>query len=537
MKLSIGFSWPAWSGVNTAGLLLWELLSSKWYTVHADKEYASIIKGDNNNFFLYISDDTIPYIAKKIDHFIAFDEYAIEKNKEIYTLKKTHNLSKCTCKYKNIPAFWVVLKLLNIPYEEGIQAIEKIFTGEILEMNKAGLKEGYDFIKKSVIDASQSIWSKKIFMFGNEVVGKWAMSSWLEYYAAYPMTPASTLIEIITQDPKVTFFQWEDEIAVSMSMLWAHFAGKRAMCWTSWWWFALMTESISFANQTEIGWVYVLSQRDGPSTGTPTYTGQWDIDFALNASFWDTKPIVVAPSTFEDGYTLIGKALNWADMYQHPVIVLLDKQFSESYISIDAKVLKAESIKKGKLENIGSQWYKRYAIIDDGISPYTILWTENGEFIASSYEHDEYGATNELPIIKQQQEEKRMKKLETFVTEELKDNFYGYEIINPDAKYFFVTFWYNRYVLESVIKEKNKKGNTYWCIIIKLLQPFDKRLKKWLEEHSKQIKKLTFVEMNYSGQLEELVRNTCILHWTKREKKIDHKRKYILYPFFEEDFK
>jgi len=131
-----------------------------------------------------------------------------------------------------------------------------------------------------------------------------------------------------------------------MSMLGAKFAGKRSMCGTSGGGFALMSESISFSNQAELGGVYVLSQRAGPSTGTPTFTGQSDLNYALNASFGDTFPIVFAPYTFENGYNLIGKALNWSDIYQHPVIFLVDKSFSEGYMSVDTTHLQAESIQK-----------------------------------------------------------------------------------------------------------------------------------------------------------------------------------------------
>jgi len=69
----------------------------------------------------------------------------------------------------------------------------------------------------------------------------------------------------------------------------------------------------------------------------------------LNASFGDTFPIVLAPSTYEDGYALIGKALNRSDQYQHPVVFLIDKQFSESYLSVDKSKLVAEKINRGKL--------------------------------------------------------------------------------------------------------------------------------------------------------------------------------------------
>ena len=185
------------------------------------------------------------------------------------------------------------------------------------------------------------------FMYWNELIAKWAIASWLEFYAAYPMNPASSIIDEIIKDDKVIFYQWEDEIAVSMAMLWAKYAWKRAMCWTSGWWFALMTESIAFSNQAEIWWVYILSQRDGPSTWTPTFTWQSDLNYALNASFWDTKPIVLIPSTFEEVYSFVWKALNYSDIYQHPVIMLVDKQLSESYLSVNASELLAEPIHRG----------------------------------------------------------------------------------------------------------------------------------------------------------------------------------------------
>lgn len=92
----------------------------------------------------------------------------------------------------------------------------------------------------------------------------------------------------------------------------------------------------------------MLSQRDGPSTGTPTFTGQADLNYALHASFGDTNPIVFAPSTFEEAYSFAGMALNRSDQYQHPVIMLVDKQLSESYLSIDPQKLFAEPIKRGK---------------------------------------------------------------------------------------------------------------------------------------------------------------------------------------------
>ena len=540
MKISIGFSWAAGTGVNTSGMLLGQLLSSKWYSILWDKEYASIIKGDNNNFFLYISDEH-PFIVKTIDHFFPFDEYSVTKNSKLYNLKKIHPLKDTTIKYKNVYFFWASLKLLGIAREEGEKLLTNQFSGDVLNDNIATLTKWYDYFKTSNYDLSKNIWAAKSFVFWNEMVGTWAIAAGMNFYSAYPMTPASSLIDVIVEHKEVTFFQWEDEIAVSMAMLGAKFAGKRAMCGTSGGGFALMTESISFSNIAELWWVYILSQRDGPSTGTPTYTGQWDLNYALNASFGDTYPIVVAPSTFEEWYTLIWKALNRSDIYQHPVIFLIDKQLSESYLSVDKTKLTSYSINRGKLQNTWSEWYKRYLLTDDWISPLTLPGTENGEFIATSYEHDEYGATNEDPVIKKQQQDKRFKKLATFVQQEFTKDFYGYEIINPEAKEFFVTFGVNRYVIEEYIRTKNWKLRIenwklkYGLIVIKVLQPLDMRLKEFLDAHVKQIKKLIFVEMNYSWQLQTLITNKCWLNDKKWNNKITNIRKYTLYPIFSED--
>lgn len=542
MQISIWFSGPAGSGVNTVGILLAELLTQKGYTVLGDKEYASIIKGDNNCFFLYISDEEQPFIHRQIDYFLAYDPYAVSKNESIYDLKKVFMIKDEKCKYKNTFTLGSALKIFGISLEEGKsflkqQFSEKEFSSEVMNQNFLDLEAGYQYIIQNcgeacdIVNCSKAIWTPKQFMYGNELIAKGAIASGLDFYAAYPMTPASSIIDEVVKDAKVSFFQGEDEIAVSMAMLGAKFAGKRAMCGTSGGGFALMSESISFSNQAELGGVYVLAQRDGPSTGTPTFTGQGDVNYALHASFGDTNPIVLYPSTFEEAYSFAGKALNWSDQYQHPVILLSDKQLSESYVSIDPQKLLAEPIKRGKkADSTAEDQFKRYEFSPDGISPYSVPWTERTTFIATSYEHDEYGSTNEEPTMKGKMMEKRAQKLKTFVEQEFNSDFYGYEIINPDAETFYITMGINRYALEQHIKDKAEMG----LIVIKSLSPFDPRLKAFLDEHEKKIKSLIFVEMNQSGILEDLVRKECELYGEWKSK-ISHQRKVTLYPIFEEE--
>ena len=52
------------------------------------------------------------------------------------------------------------------------------------------------------------------------------MESGLDFYAAYPMTPASSVIDEVVKNKEVIFFQGEDEIAVSMAMLGAKFLSQ-----------------------------------------------------------------------------------------------------------------------------------------------------------------------------------------------------------------------------------------------------------------------------------------------------------------------
>ena len=535
MHINIAFSGPAGSGINTAWELLSELLAKKWYSIRMDKEYASVIKWNNNTMFVNISDDGKPYFSRKVQIFIALDKLAVDKNSELFELQEIIDLSGVNSQRKNIFAFGIAVKRLNLSREEAEKMLEeKWFLAKDREWNLKALKEWIEFASQNSwfeADLSKTVWTPLSMQFGNGLIADWAAKAWLEFYSAYPMTPASSIINGVLKHPEITFQQWEDEIAVSMMMLGASYAWKRAMCGTSGWGFALMVESLAFANQAELWWVYVLSQRDGPSTGTPTFVAQWDLDIALNAWFWETKPIVLAPSSYKEAYEMISRALNRSEIYQHPVMFLVDKTLSECLMSIDINKLKEPEIKHGEIaKESDSDEYLRYADTENWISPKAIPWTKNTLFIATSYEHTESWATNENPKIKVQQMEKRARKMQTFKKEELK-NWIAYEIINPNAKKFFITWWINRYPIEKVISE----NSDWWLIVMKVFQPFDESLRKFFKEKENQIEKLLFVELNHDGSCEKYIRTKCGLTTDEWNNKIDHLRKFSLYPFMVED--
>jgi len=260
----------------------------------------------------------------------------------------------------------------------------------------------------------------------------------------------------------------------------------------------------------------------------------------MNAGFGETSPIVIAPSTFEETYAMISLALNRSDMYQHPLIFLIDKQLAEGYKTIQESDLKTFPINRGEVvphsptsrdQVEKGDTYLRYQITPEGISPYAVPGQEDTLFIASSYEHDESGASNDDPKMKDAQMQKRFRKRLTFYQKEFDSETHAYEIINPQAEKFFITRGINRYNIEALIKDKPERG----LIVIKIFHPFDIRLINFFQSKELQIKKLVFVEMNYEGQMERVLRNECHLTTPEREAKIHHHRKYTLYPIFIEE--
>jgi len=548
MKLNIRVSWPAGLGMNSTADIIADTFASLWYEVITNIEYQSIIKGGLNHFDVNIS-DTNKSLSKYADILIVFDDknllsnlltlrnwaFIISNKKFIEkVLSKWVDLSKFKVldieiddKYDNTYLLWILFKLLGLSAEIGYTSIEHTFAKkwkEIIVKNKEIVKniyENYDlkwveFLKLWRLGESKDI------SYGNRMIAYGAIDNWLEFYSAYPMTPASTILSEVINSKKVPYLQAEDEIAVMNAALWASFTWARSMVWTSGGWFALMTEWLSFALQAEIPIVAVLAQRAGPSTGTPTCLEQWDINYALNPTFWDFEHIVITPSTLEDGYYMSALALNLAQKYQTIVIVLIDKQFAEwksSYTS-----LSKPELDRGKLILDPKEDYKRYELTPDGISPYVTVWTPNGDFIATSYEHDEFGSTTEDPKMKVAMTEKRAKKLENFFDKEW---FKWYEIYNSSAKKMIITTSFITYTALDFIKN----NPDYWLIIIKFLKPLDERLRDeivWLDE-------VIFVEHNYSWQIETYITDKFWLkfvNWLK----ISHMRKYDLMPFYIEDF-
>ncbi len=219
-------------------------------------------------------------------------------------------------------------------------------------------------------------------------------------------------------------------------------------------------------------------------------------------------------------------------MYQHPVVFLIDKSFSESYMSVDTSQLLAETVHRGKLVTEPHESFVRYAVTDDGISGYTVPGTPNGEFIATSYEHDIYGKETEDESIKIEMENQRFLKMETFVKNEFGYGFSGFDIVNPGASKFFVTYGINYYGISGYTQ--GHLDENWGIILLKVIQPLDPGLKIFLDAHTESIDRLVFIEQNQSGQLETYLIPRLGLLRDRWDGKISHVRSQSFYPIFPE---
>ena len=550
MRINIRVTWAAGLGMNSTADIIADVFAELWYNVNTDIQYQSIIKWGINYFDIFVSDSS-KYISKYVDVIVALDAKNLEAalsflKKQAIIITNSKNIMKLEkadvslsdfqilpleidAKYDNTYLISLLAKLFTLDTEIIESKIQKIFARKWQEVVDANLEIFRSIIGKYSITVDNPFWAlmrigeARKTTYGNKALTLWAVAGELEYYSAYPMTPASTILSEVIKAGTVPYLQAEDEISVAMSALWASFAGKRSMVGTSWGWFALMVESISFAQQAELPLVMVLAQRAGPSTGTPTFFEQGDLNMALNPSFWDFEHIVIAPSSLENAYYTGGQALNLAQKYQTVVIVLIDKQFADGKATLESKLVVPE-VERGKLELSPSKEYKRYELTQDGISPYTLPWTVDGDFIATSYEHDEYGATTEESSMKVAMTEKRMKKLENFFQKEWIS---GYEVFNSEAKKMIITTSYTIYTAKEFIKNNPEFG----LIIIHFLKPLDERLLSEIDGKDE----IIFVESNYSGQLENYICKEFGLKY-KSGLTIRNLRKYDLYPFYYEDF-
>lgn len=169
---------------------------------------------------------------------------------------------------------------------------------------------------------------RKVILQGNEACAKGAVYAGCRFFAGYPITPSTEIIELMSTEminAGGAFIQMEDEIASACAIVGARWGGKRAMTATSGPGFTLMQETIGFAAVTETPVVIVNVQRGGPSTGQPTMSSQQDIYQVKYGSHGDYEIIALTPSSVQEMYDFTVRAFELSEKFRTPVVVLADE--------------------------------------------------------------------------------------------------------------------------------------------------------------------------------------------------------------------
>jgi len=448
-----------------------------------------------------------------------FDEY---QNVTKYFIPiKTLAEEFATERSKNMVALGVLLGLTpNFEINEQIKSdIKKKYEDkgeEIIEQNIQAFEKAYSwvrqnlekevFLEKLAIEPS----GKKLIMSGCEAMAMGALVAGCKFYAGYPITPATEIMEFLAKEMprlKGNIIQCEDEIAAITAAIGASFAGVKAMTATSGPGLSLMSEAIGLASMAELPIVIIDVQRGGPSTGLPTKTEQSDLNLAIYGTHGDTPKIVLAPINVEDSFYQTIKAFNYAEKYQVPVIILSDVSLGERRECIDVFELENievnERLKPDKINE--GEPFSRYTKTYTGISPMTAPGQKGGAYIATGLEHTEDSAPSSKPNIHAAMTEKRFKKLETAQTEFISARKYGDE----DAKFGIISWGSTSGPVLEAIDLANKQGYKIQALYPRIIYPFPT---KWINDflYNKEI--LLIVERNYCGQFANTLvyRCTCM---------------------------
>ena len=412
----------------------------------------------------------------------------------------------------NVIGVSLSLGLIKMPSDSLLQSIDDIFSTkkQIAELNKHVANYSYNLATSKFGDFPHILTGveKKpdtILVQGHYGTSIGKMVSGCRFQSYYPITPASDesvylesneLLQVKNNRPGSTaVIQTEDEISAIGMMIGSALTGTRSSTSTSGPGFALMAEALGWAGINEVPVVITLYQRSGPSTGLPTRHGQDDLLFSVFAGHGDFPKIVYASGDIEESFYDTGSCFNYADVYQVPVIHMMDKFLSSSVITCKKFDPEKISIDRGKLlEKIDGE-YKRFAITEDGISPRSKLGLDNGVFWNTGDESDEYGHITEDPQVRIKMMDKRMSRMDLA----LKNIPDSEQIVSFGVHEYTIISWGSTKgpIIDAISMLKDE-GIDIGFVQIKLLHPFPG---DYLQSLLKDAKTIIDIEANHSGQL------------------------------------
>jgi 2-oxoglutarate ferredoxin oxidoreductase subunit alpha len=525
----------AGQGVQSIGLILSKMLARGGYHVFSDQDYESRIRGGHNFFRIRVKDSEVGAISETLDLLLALNRESVGLHHEevagggviIFDREKAPDqqgkglfgvplveLAEKEAGNKimvNTVALGACLGVMDYETATAEALLKETFGEKTGEANIKALHAGYDYARKNYRDGFRVKMRKqedkgRLLLNGHEALALGAIAAGCKFMAAYPMTPASSILEYMASkaaDMDMVVVQPEDEISAVNMAIGAGYAGVRAMTATSGSGFCLMVEGLGLAGLTETPVVIVDAQRPGPAVGLPTRTEQGDLLFVIHAHHGDFPRAVLAPSTVEDAFYQAARAFNLAEKYQLPVLVLTDHYLATSYQTVEAFDFQKVKIERGDLYRpstaAGPRDYRRHRITGSGISPRAFPGLGEALVVTDADEHGEDGHLIEDAGIRSSQVEKRLRKMEG-----LKGGINPPLIHGAASPEITLMTWGSTYgPAHEAVEILNGKGMAVNLLHIPELWPFPSEEVAGVLEMSK----TTYVvEGNAGGQLARLVR-------------------------------
>ncbi len=550
---TIKIAGPAGLGIKSVGQIFSKILIDHGFTVADYSEYPSLIRGGHNTYQISFSKDKVFAPHYTVDIFFSIMGGHWQEHVNEFTSKtlifSDEEIDKKDLKkgiFYNLPlkelaneigspvvantiSLGVATYLLDLDFKICTETV-CTFYKNFADLNFRALESGYkyattNFSKSKIGLIKTTSKNADVHLYeGNEAFGWGFLKGEGNFYSAYPMTPATGAMHFLaaksTSIDTLKVVHAEDEIGAANIAAGAAIAGARAGTGTSGGGFALMNEAVSYCGVAEIGLVFYLVSRPGPATGLPTWTAQGDLLHAIYSGHGEFPKVVIAPGdiqeSFDDGVT----SLNLAAQLQTPVLVVSDKFLAESGASNpDLSNIKAK-IEKGEIESKPEIDFKRYKFTKNGISSRSIPGTKNGQFLANSYEHDEFGFSIEDAVLSEKMFQKRMVKNKLAVKLAPKVNFYG----SKDAKKLIISFGSTKGPILEALRDLPNKSD-FAFLQIRTLWPINPDLKNIINA----FKDICVIENNGTNQLVTLLKSQFDFNPNKVISKNDGR------PFFPEE--
>ena len=337
--------------------------------------------------------------------------------------------------------------------------------------------------------------NKKKFIQGNEACTEGALYAGCRFYAGYPITPSTEIMEICgARLPKMggAFIQMEDEIASICAIVGASLGGLKSMTATSGPGFSLMQEGLGFACMAEVPCVIVNVMRSGPSTGFPTGPSQSDVMQTKWGTHGDHPAIVLTPASVEELFHETVRAFNLSEIYRTPVILLYDEIIGHMREAVTIPAPGEIEVVAKRAPTCSPAEYKPYDAKGGDIAPLASYGDGYRFHVTGLYHAADGFPTNNTQLIEEacirllrkvNDNKERIWKNEEYYLDDAEVGIFAYGVSAKSAKF--------------AVKELRKKGIKAGLLRPLTIWPFPDRA---VEELAGRVKAIIVPEMNM-GQI------------------------------------